>query len=189
MPRKKMLFTETVNVWRERCLTVKNKQVILLLATFFNAPVYGNAEYDNLNIAYAVSYHGQCTMKHAIDQQVHSGTCNGMMTFVFKNRRVQYLFPHNENGHTKLVVFSGGVDRQPVLSHYELEIDTVILLEPESNKPTRKSAKGLCTMDGDPNAVATFRCTAVLSEQQAAQNFEFVFESEGVDMYSTSSTP
>lgn len=175
-----------------RFLSAFERPTILLLATLLAVPAYGydNGDYAKLNISYAVTYRGQCTMMPAVTGQAQTGTCKGMSILVYKNGRVQYLFMYDEDGYTKLVVFSGGVDRQPVLSHYELDIDAVIINETKVAAPIRMAAKGLCTMDGDPNAVATFRCAAVFSEPHApARRFEFVFESEGVEIYAASASP
>lgn len=168
------------------------RPIIFLLTAFFVTPLYGGEDdvsYRDENIlnnivSYVVDYQGRrCSMKVFIEKQENSSVCNGMIVSVFKTGRVQYVFPIIQNGQPAAMAFSGGKDRQPTLNHYELEIDAFVYMGKETDKAIRKAAKGLCTMDGDPNEAAIFRCTATLSNHHPSTRYEFIFESVGATIY------
>lgn len=172
-------------------MSAKFHAPIFFLATLLTVSAHGDEASDIEKwVDYIVSYKGNCKIIPANIGKAQTGTCKGMIAMVYKYGRVNYIFPYEEDGYTKVITFSGGVDRQPLSSHYELDIDAVMLDETRVAEQIRMTAKGLCSMDGDPHAVAIFRCAAVLSDTRVpARSFEFVFESEGVASYATSATP
>ena len=148
-------------------------RIFWIFILFFAAPILVVAEEGSIQFKYFAEIQGKC-IEANISGADKLNECHGLINVAFKNGRAAFILSiGSEKGNATALMLSGAHDEQKTRDLYVLEIDSI------SVNMKRVNAQGSCSMQGDPNKHAIYKCKVESLDKDSPYSVRYKFESSG----------